>query len=116
MTVQSYTPAVLKVTPSAVEKVKHLMDEEGNKDLCLRVYVTGGGCSGFQYGFSFDDQIADDDSVIEKDGVKVLLDALSYQYLAGSEVNYEEGLQGSRFVIQNPNAKTTCGCGLSFSV
>lgn len=92
------------------------MTEEGNQSLCLRVYVTGGGCSGFQYGFSFDDQIADDDTVIEKDGVKVLLDALSYQYLAGSEVNYEEGLQGSRFIIQNPNAKTTCGCGSSFSI
>jgi len=116
MTVQSYTPAVLKVTPAAVAKVRHLVEEEANKQLCLRVYVTGGGCSGFQYGFSFDDQIADDDTVIEKDGVKVLLDALSYQYLAGSEVNYEEGLQGSRFVIQNPNAKTTCGCGSSFSV
>jgi len=116
MSVQSYTPAVLKVTPSAVEKVKHLMTEEANQQLCLRVYVTGGGCSGFQYGFSFDDQIAEDDTVIEKDGVKVLLDALSYQYLAGSEVNYEEGLQGSRFIIQNPNAKTTCGCGSSFSI
>lgn len=116
MTVQSYIPAVLKVTPSAVEKVKRLMQEESNQQLCLRVYVTGGGCSGFQYGFSFDDQIAEDDTVIEKEGVKVLLDPLSYQYLAGSEVDYEEGLQGSRFVIQNPNAKTTCGCGSSFSI
>jgi iron-sulfur cluster insertion protein len=84
--------------------------------LCLRVYVTGGGCSGFQYGFSFDDQVAEDDTVVEKNGVKVLLDPLSYPYLSGSEVNYEEGLMGSRFVIQNPNAKTTCGCGSSFSV
>ena len=116
MSVQSYTPAALKVTGSAVTKVKSLMTEEHNDKLCLRVYVTGGGCSGFQYGFSFDDSIADDDTVVEKDGVKLLLDSLSYQYLVGSEVGYEEGLQGSRFVIQNPNAATTCGCGSSFSV
>jgi iron-sulfur cluster insertion protein len=116
MTVQSYTPAALKVTGSAIAKVKALKKDEHNDKLCLRVYVTGGGCSGFQYGFSFDDNIADDDTVVEKDGVKVLLDSLSYQYLVGSEVNYEEGLQGSRFVIQNPNAATTCGCGSSFSV
>ena len=116
MTVQSYTPAALKVSPAAVGKVKQLMEDEANRQMCLRVYVTGGGCSGFQYGFSFDDQIAEDDTVVEKDGVKVVLDALSYPYLVGSEVDYEEGLQGSRFVIQNPNAKSTCGCGSSFSV
>jgi iron-sulfur cluster insertion protein len=114
--VLSYTPAALKVTDTAVNKVKALKAEEHNDALCLRVYVTGGGCSGFQYGFSFDDSVAEDDTVIEKNGVKVLLDPLSYPYLAGSEVNYEEGLMGSRFVIQNPNAKTTCGCGSSFSV
>ena len=116
MTVQSYTPAALKVAPGAVAKVKSLMADEHNDKLCLRVYVTGGGCSGFQYGFSFDDQIAEDDTVIEKDGVRLLLDPLSYPYLVGSEVNYEEGLQGSRFVINNPYATTTCGCGSSFSV
>lgn len=116
MTVQSYTPSALKVSPAAVDKVKRLVEQEQNQQLCLRVYVTGGGCSGFQYGFSFDDQVAEDDTVIEKDGVKVLLDPLSYPYLAGSEVDYEEGLQGSRFIIQNPNAKSTCGCGSSFSV
>lgn len=116
MTVQAYTPVALKVTPSAVAKIKTLMQDEHNDKLCLRVYVTGGGCSGFQYGFSFDDNIAEDDTVIAKDGAKLLLDSLSYQYLVGSEVGYEEGLQGSRFVIQNPNAATTCGCGSSFSV
>lgn len=116
MTVQSYIPAALKVTPAAVTKVKHLMADEHNDKLCLRVYVTGGGCSGFQYGFSFDDQVAEDDTVVEKDGVRLLLDPLSYPYLVGSEVSYEEGLQGSRFVINNPNAATTCGCGSSFSV
>jgi iron-sulfur cluster insertion protein len=116
MSVQTYTPAALKVTGNAVAKVKSLMQDEHNDKLCLRVYVTGGGCSGFQYGFSFDDSIAEDDTVISKDGVKVLLDSLSYQYLVGSEVDYEEGLQGSRFVIQNPNATTTCGCGSSFSI
>jgi iron-sulfur cluster insertion protein len=116
MSVQSYTPAALKVTGTSVAKIKSLMQDEHNEKLCLRVYVTGGGCSGFQYGFSFDDAIADDDTVVEKEGIKVLLDSLSYQYLVGSEVNYEEGLQGSRFVINNPNAATTCGCGSSFSV
>ena len=116
MTVQSYTPAPLKVTGNAVNKIKRLIADEHNDKLCLRVYVTGGGCSGFQYGFSFDENIAEDDTVIEREGVKVLLDPLSYPYLVGSQVDYEEGLQGSRFVIQNPNATTTCGCGSSFSV
>jgi iron-sulfur cluster insertion protein len=116
MSVQTYTPVALKVTPNAVTKVKKLMEDEHNDKLCLRVYVTGGGCSGFQYGFSFDDNVAEDDTVITKDGVKLLLDSLSYPYLVGSEVDYEEGLQGSRFVIQNPNAATTCGCGSSFSI
>lgn len=116
MTVQSYTPTPLKVTGNAINKIKRLVADEHNDKLCLRVYVTGGGCSGFQYGFSFDEAIADDDTVIEKDGVKVLLDPLSYPYLVGSQVDYEEGLQGSRFVVQNPNATTTCGCGSSFSV
>jgi iron-sulfur cluster insertion protein len=116
MTVESYTPSILKVTDNAVTKVKNLVAEEDNHDLCLRVFVTGGGCSGFQYGFSFDDDIQEDDTIVEKDGIRVLLDALSYQYLAGSEVDYEEGLQGARFTVQNPNAATTCGCGASFSI
>lgn len=114
--VESYVPTALRITPAALAKVKNLVAEEGNLELKLRVFVTGGGCSGFQYGFSFDDNVAEDDTVIEKDGVKVLVDALSIQYLQGSEVDYEEGLQGSKFSINNPNAKTTCGCGASFSL
>ncbi len=111
-----YTPQVLMVSASAVAKVKSLIEEEGNNDLKLRVYVTGGGCSGFQYGFTFDESVAEDDSVVEHDGIQVLVDALSYPYLTGAKVDYEEGLQGSKFVIQNPNASSTCGCGSSFSI
>lgn len=115
-TAQSFTPTPLIVTPQAVAKVNALVEEEGNVDLKLRVFVTGGGCSGFQYGFSFDEQVAEDDTQVVKDGVTVLVDPLSFQYLAGSEVDYEEGLEGSRFLIRNPNATATCGCGASFSV
>lgn len=111
-----FTPQAVLVSDSAVAKVKSLIEEEGNNDLKLRVYVTGGGCSGFQYGFTFDELVAEDDSVVEHDGIKVLVDALSYPYLAGAKVDYEEGLQGSKFVIQNPNASSTCGCGSSFSI
>ena len=114
--VESFVPSALQVTPSAVAKVKELVDEEGNANLKLRVFVTGGGCSGFQYGFSFDDEVAEDDTIVARDGVEVLVDALSIQYLQGSQVDYEVGLEGSRFTIQNPNAKTTCGCGSSFSI
>jgi iron-sulfur cluster insertion protein len=106
----------IQVTPSAANKVRRLVDEEANPDLKLRVFVTGGGCSGFQYGFTFDEIAAEDDAAIEKDGITVLVDPLSYQYLAGAEVDYEEGLQGSKFVVRNPNAATTCGCGSSFSI
>ena len=106
----------LHVTTSAACKVRRLVDEEANPELKLRVFVTGGGCSGFQYGFTFDEIAAEDDTCVEKDGVTVLVDPLSYQYLVGAEVDYEEGLQGSKFVIKNPNASTTCGCGSSFSV
>lgn len=106
----------LVVTTSAANKVRKLVEEEANPDLKLRVFVTGGGCSGFQYGFTFDEVAAEDDAAIEKDGIVVLVDPLSYQYLAGAEVDYEEGLQGSKFVIKNPNASSTCGCGSSFSV
>ena len=115
-TAEIYVPQVVTVTESAVAKVRSLIEEEDNPDLKLRVYVTGGGCSGFQYGFTFDEAVADDDSVVERDGVKVVFDAMSYPYLVGAVVNYEEGLQGSKFVIQNPNASSTCGCGSSFSV
>src|SRR6478735_10370416 len=104
-------PAPLVFTDSAAAKVKQLIDEEGNQELKLRVFVTGGGCSGFQYGFTFDEAVAEDDSVVEKNGVKVVVDAMSYPYLVGAKVDYEEGLQGSKFVIQNPNASSTCGCG-----
>lgn len=106
----------LVVTDSAARKVKSLVDEEGNPELKLRVFVTGGGCSGFQYGFTFDEIAAEDDALFEKNGIGVLVDPLSYQYLAGAEVDYEEGLQGSRFTVKNPNAASTCGCGSSFSV
>ncbi len=114
--VETFTPTPLQVTAKAVARVRNLVEEEENPDLKLRVFVTGGGCSGFQYGFAFDESVAEDDTIIDKDGVQVLVDALSIQYLQGSEVDYEEGLQGSRFLIQNPNAKTTCGCGSSFSI
>ncbi|HEY8568901.1 MULTISPECIES: iron-sulfur cluster insertion protein ErpA [Microbulbifer] len=112
----SFSPDPVQVTEKAVSKVKGLLEEEGNPDLKLRVFVTGGGCSGFQYGFTFDELVAEDDAVIEKDGIQVLVDAMSYPYLVGASVDYEEGLSGSRFVVQNPNASSTCGCGSSFSI
>jgi iron-sulfur cluster insertion protein len=115
-TAEIYVPEVVTVTESAIAKVRSLIDEEDNPDLKLRVYVTGGGCSGFQYGFTFDEAVAEDDSVVERDGVKVVVDAMSYPYLVGARVDYEEGLQGSKFVIQNPNASSTCGCGSSFNI
>ena len=111
-----FTPETLNVTASAAAKVQALIEEEGNDELKLRVFVTGGGCSGFQYGFTFDELVAEDDAVVAAGGIHVLVDALSYPYLLGSQVNYEEGLQGSKFVIQNPNASSTCGCGSSFSI
>lgn len=115
-TPEIYIPQVVNVSDSALAKVKSLVEEEGNPDLKLRVYVTGGGCSGFQYGFTFDEVVAEDDSIVERDGIKVVVDAMSYPYLIGAKVDYEEGLQGSKFVIQNPNAASTCGCGSSFSI
>ena len=99
----------------AANKVRQLIDEEGG-DLKLRVFITGGGCSGFSYGFTFDDATAEDDAVIERSGVTMVVDAMSYQYLLGAEVDYKEGLQGSQFVVNNPNASATCGCGNSFAV
>lgn len=106
----------IRFTDSAAEKVSELIAEENNPNLKLRVYVTGGGCSGFQYGFTFDEDVSDDDTQIEKNGVTVLVDAMSVQYLTGAEIDYSDGLSGSQFVIRNPNAQTTCGCGSSFSV
>jgi len=102
-------------TDSAANKVKTLIEEEGNDNLKLRVYVTGGGCSGFQYGFTFDESVNDGDTAVEKNGVTLLIDPMSYQYMVGAEIDYKEDLEGAQFVIRNPNATTTCGCGSSFS-
>ncbi|BCO25960.1 iron-sulfur cluster insertion protein ErpA [Rhodoferax lithotrophicus] len=109
-------PSPLEFTPAAAAKVAELIVEEGNPDLKLRLYVTGGGCSGFSYGFAFDDQIAEDDTQTITAGVALVVDAMSLQYVLGARVDFEDGLEGSRFVIHNPNAQTTCGCGSSFSV
>ena len=103
-------------TGAAARKVQELIMEEANPNLKLRVYISGGGCSGFQYGFSFDEERADDDIAVDNDGVTLLIDPWSFQYLMGAEVDYSESLQGAQFVIRNPNAQTTCGCGSSFSV
>jgi len=108
--------ATIGFTESAANKVKALVEEEKNPKLKLRVSVDGGGCSGFQYAFAFDDNVNGDDTVVEKNGATVLVDVTSMQYLNGSEVDYLEGLEGARFVVNNPNAKSTCGCGSSFSV
>ena len=109
-------PTPINFTDSAANKVAQLIEEEGNPDLKLRVFVQGGGCSGFQYGFSFDEERGEDDIAVENDGVTLLVDPLSFQYLMGAEVDYTESLQGAQFIIRNPNAATTCGCGSSFSV
>ena len=106
----------LNFTTAAAAKVRELVQEEGNDALALRVYIQGGGCSGFQYGFEFDENRAEDDLAVDTDNVTLLVDPLSLQYLMGSEVDYTESLQGAQFVIRNPNAKTTCGCGSSFSM
>jgi iron-sulfur cluster insertion protein len=103
-------------TENAAKKVKELMIEEGNMDLKLRVFVQGGGCSGFQYGFMFEEEYSDDDTQVTKDDVVLLIDAMSYPYLVGAEIDYKDDLSGAQFVIKNPNASTTCGCGSSFSV
>ncbi|MBN9462738.1 MAG: iron-sulfur cluster insertion protein ErpA [Burkholderiales bacterium] len=108
-------PAPLLFTDSAAAKVKQLIDEEGNPALKLRVFVQGGGCSGFQYGFTFDEETNEDDTIMEKGGVTLLIDAMSFQYLVGAEIDYKEDIQGAQFVIKNPNASSTCGCGSSFS-
>ena len=115
-TTENMSENPLIFTSAAATKVRELIDDEGNSALMLRVFITGGGCSGFQYGFTFDENLADGDTVIENDGVKLLIDPMSFQYLAGAEIDYTEGLEGAQFVIRNPNATTTCGCGSSFSV
>ena len=108
-------PSPLIFSDSAAGKVKELIVEEGNPGLKLRVFVSGGGCSGFQYGFTFDEVVNEDDTALEKNGVTLLIDPMSYQYLVGAEIDYSEGLEGAQFVIKNPNATSTCGCGSSFS-
>ena len=114
--VQEQVAVPLFFSDNAVAKVKELVEDEGNPDLKLRVFVTGGGCSGFQYGFSFDDSQEEDDTVVQREGVVLVVDPMSYQYLVGATVDYQEGLQGSQFVVQNPNATSTCGCGSSFTI
>lgn len=113
MSVEMASPLVF--TNAAAAKVKQLIDEENNPTLMLRVFVTGGGCSGFQYGFTFDEAEGDGDTMVENGGVKLLIDPMSFQYMVGAEIDYTEGLEGAQFVIRNPNATTTCGCGSSFS-
>ena len=108
--------APLLFSEAAANKVKDLIAAEGNDHLMLRVFVQGGGCSGFQYGFAFEEAVQDGDTIVEKNGVKLLVDPMSFQYLMGAEIDFTENLQGSQFVIRNPNASTTCGCGSSFSV
>lgn len=111
----SAPPASLVFTDAAANKVRQLIEEEANDNLKLRVFVSGGGCSGFQYGFTFDESLQDGDTSVENGGVTLLVDPMSFQYLMGAEIDYTEGLEGAQFVIRNPNAKTTCGCGSSFS-
>ncbi len=109
-------PGAVQLTANAASKVQELVAKQGKGSALLRVYIQGGGCSGFQYGFTFDETAQDDDAVFEKDGVRLVVDPLSIQYLTGAEVDYKEDLEGARFVINNPNASTTCGCGSSFSI
>lgn len=108
-------PAPLLFTDAAAHKVKELLTEEGNPNLKLRVFVQGGGCSGFQYGFTFDEDVSEDDTAIDKYGVQLLIDPMSFQYLVGAEIDFKDDLEGSQFVIRNPNANSTCGCGSSFT-
>lgn len=112
----SVAPEPIVFTDAAAEKVKQLIEEERNERLKLRVFISGGGCSGFQYGFTFDEEVQEGDTEVEKAGVTLLIDTMSFQYLVGAEIDYTEGLSGAQFVIRNPNATTTCGCGSSFGV
>ena len=112
----SAAPPPIVFTDAAALKVGELIREEDNPDLMLRVFISGGGCSGFQYGFTFDETIEEGDSQVENQGVRLLVDPMSVQYLMGAEIDYKEDLQGAQFIIRNPNAQTTCGCGQSFTV
>ena len=114
--VEAFDPNEIRLSDNAVSKLRALLDDEGNDALKFRVYITGGGCSGFQYGFTLDEEQNEDDFDIEKDGVHILIDALSSQYVQGAEVDWKEDAMGAQFAIKNPNAQTTCGCGSSFSV
>jgi len=114
--VGTHDAVAISLTDNAANKILALINEEDNPSLKLRVFVTGGGCSGFQYGFSFDEAVNEDDTVIRNKNAELLVDPLSYQYLVGSRVDYTEGLEGSRFIVENPLATTTCGCGMSFSI
>ncbi len=114
--VQTAEPVIMSFTDNAADKVHSLISEEGNDNLKLRVFVTGGGCSGFQYGFAFDEAVNEDDTIIKNKGAALLVDPLSYQYLVGAKIDYVEGLEGSKFVVDNPLASATCGCGSSFSI
>ena len=121
MSVQTVNPSQdlgqpILLTERAAGRVRELLEEEGNPGLRLRLYITGGGCAGFSYGFTFDEQLNDDDTRIRKEGVELVVDAMSIQYLTGSQVDYEHSLMGARFVVSNPHATTTCGCGSSFAV
>lgn len=111
----SEMPSPINFTEAAAAKVSELIAEEGNDQLKLRVFITGGGCSGFQYGFTFEEEVSEGDTEVEKGGVTLLIDPASYQYLVGAEIDYTDSIEGSQFVIRNPNATTTCGCGSSFS-
>jgi iron-sulfur cluster insertion protein len=115
MNAMTEMPAPLVFTDNAANKVRQLIEEEGNNELKLRVFVTGGGCSGFQYGFTFEESVNDDDTPMNKNGVTLLIDPMSLQYLTGAEIDYQENAEGAQFVIKNPNATSTCGCGSSFS-
>ena len=114
--VETFNPSTLNLTEGAVNKIHSLSDSDKSKEINLRVYVTGGGCSGFQYGFSFDQEVDEEDTCVSKDGANLIIDSLSLQYLAGSTIDYSEDLSGSKFIVKNPNATTTCGCGESFSI
>ena len=115
MNAMTELPATINFTDAAANKVKDLIIDEQNPNLKLRVFVTGGGCSGFQYGFTFDEEVNEDDTKMVKNDVTLLIDAMSYQYLVGAEIDYSDGLEGAQFVIKNPNATSSCGCGNSFS-
>lgn len=115
-TVTDSPPPPISFTDDAANKVKRLITEEENDNLKLRVFISGGGCSGFQYGFTFDELVNEDDTIIEKNGVKLLVDPMSFQYLIGAQIDYQENLKGAQFIIKNPGAASTCGCGSSFSV